>query len=101
MVSFGMGAPVKAETPDSVVDILSRAFDAPGAKMPRATAELIMEAKLPDSDKEQVERLLEQKRDSGLNPDQAALLRDYLHVDCLLTILKSQARRVLAESAAA
>jgi hypothetical protein len=96
-----MGSHQKIEPSDSVAEILGRAFNADETKLPRATAELILKAELPESDKDRVDELLERKRDSGLSEEQEALLRDYLHVDSLLTILKSRARRVLAESAAA
>jgi len=89
------------EALDSVAEILSRAFDSAAANLPPATAELILKAKLPESDVQRVDGLLEQKRDIGLSSEQEALLRDYLHVDCLLTILKSKARSALAQGTAA
>ncbi len=91
----------KPEPADSVAGTLSRAFSAEEAKMPRAMAEMILNAKLPDSDKRRVDSLLERKWDRGLSKQEEAVLQDYLQVDSLLTILTSGARRVLAESAAA
>jgi len=101
MYSVFMAGELKTEPGDSVAEILGRVFDASEAKMPRCTAELILKARLPEADLQRVDELLEQKRDSGLSEEQEALLRDYLHVDSLLTILKSTARRTLSESAAA
>lgn len=91
----------KIESPDSVAEILSRAFDSAVVNMPRATAELILKAKLPETDIRKVDELLEQKRERGLSSDQEALLSDYLQVDCILTVLKSKARRALDQAAAA
>ena len=89
------------ETQDSVAEILSRAFDSAATNLPPATAELILKARLPETDVQRVDELLERKRDLGLSGEQEALLRDYLQVDCLLTILKSKARRVLGQAVAA
>ena len=86
------------ESLDSVAEILSRAFDSAAASLSQATAELILKARLPEPDLQRVEDLLEQKREVGLTPEQEATLRDYLEVDCLLTILKSKARRAIGNS---
>jgi hypothetical protein len=94
---------VEAKTtndPDSIADILGRAFDSASA-MPAATAELILRAKLAESDVQRVDDLLEQKRENGLSTEQEILLRDYLQVDSLLTVLKSKARRALGKVVAA
>ena len=84
---------------DSIADILSRALDS-ASTMPAATAELILRAKLPESDVQRVDHLLEQKREGGLKVEQETLLRDYLLVDSLLTVLKSKARRALGQAVA-
>jgi len=47
-----------------------------------------------------VDDLLEQKREGGLKVEQETLLRDYLLVDSLLTVLKSKARRTLGQAVA-
>ena len=99
--SLSMVGEKTAEPLDSVAEILGRAFDSAAANLPPATAELILKAKLPEADVQRVDELLEQKRDLGLNPEQEALLRDYLYADSLLTVLKSKARRVLGQAAAA
>jgi hypothetical protein len=88
------------ESSDSVAEILSRAFES-AAGMPAATAELILKARLPETDIQRVDDLLDRKRDLGLSREQEELLRDYLHVDSLLTVLKSKARRALGQAAAA
>ena len=83
--------------PDSIADILGRAFDS--ATMPPETAELILSAKLPDADIQRANDLLSQKRDQGLTSEQETLLQDYLQVDSILTLLKSRARRTVGRSA--
>ena len=88
------------ENSDSVAEILSRAFES-AVTMPASTAELILKARLPEADMQRVEDLLERKRDSSLSAEQEELLSDYLHVDSLLTVLKSKARRALGQAAAA
>jgi hypothetical protein len=85
---------------DSIADILGRAFDS-ASSMPAAMAELILRAKFPEADLQRVDSLLEQKREEGLTPEQELLLSDYLQVDSLLTILKSNARRALGQPVAA
>jgi hypothetical protein len=84
--------------PDSIADILSPAFDA--AAMPPETAELILNAKLPQTDVQRAGDLLTEKRDRGLTPEQETLLQDYLHADSIFTLLKSRALRTLGQSAA-
>jgi len=42
------------EAVDSVAEILTRAFDSAVANLPPATAELILKAKLPESDVQRV-----------------------------------------------
>ncbi len=85
---------------DSVADILSRAFDSV-ATLPSATAELILKARLPETDIQRVDNLLQQKREAGLSNDQEILLQDYLHADSILTLLKSKARGSLGQAAVA
>jgi len=89
------------ESLDSVAEILSRAFDSAATTLPPAAAELILKASLLETDLQRVDELLEQKRDRGLTCEQEAILRDYLEADCLLTILKSKARRALGQALAA
>ena len=85
--------------PDSMAEILSRAFDS-SAAMPAAAAELVLKARFPEMDLKRVDALLEKKRDSGLSSDEEELLRDYLNADSVLTVLKSRARRDLQNAKA-
>ena len=86
---------------DSMAEILGRAFEASAAHLPPAAALLVLKAGLPESDIQLVDELLERKRDFGLTEEQEALLRDYLQVDSLLTMLKSKARLALGQTIAA
>ena len=79
---------------ESVAEILSRAFGS-APDLPQAMAQLILQAKLADSDVRRVDELLAQKRDHGLTAEEESLLQDYLQADSFLTILKSKARRTL------
>jgi hypothetical protein len=87
-----------ANDPDSIAEILSRAFDS-AVGMPPAAAELILRARFPEADVKRVDQLLEQKRDIGLSPAEESLLHDYLQADSLLTVLKSKAHRALGTMA--
>ena len=82
---------------DTMADIFSRAFNA--AALSPATAEMILNARLPDQDVRRVDDLLQKKSEAKLSPEQESLLQDYLHVDSILTLLKSRARRTLGKSA--
>jgi hypothetical protein len=85
---------------DSLAEILSRAFDIISDISP-ATAELILRADFPKSNKDRVDALLKQKAESGLSTEDALLLDAYLNADLLLTILKSKARQALRQPVAA
>jgi hypothetical protein len=82
------------KTSESVLAILGRAFDST-PEMSRATAEKILQARMPEADIQLVDDLLAKKRDRGLAVNENDLLHDYLLANSLLTLLKSQARRAL------
>jgi hypothetical protein len=84
---------------DALADILGRAFETV-SDIPPATAELILRADFPKSDKDQVDTLLKQKAESGLSGDQEFLLDAYLNADLVLTVLKSKARQALRQPVA-
>ena len=90
---------VNAGSGDSVVEILSRAFDS--SDMPTATAELILRANLSGADVDRANRLLDKKNDHSLTAEEESQLQGYLQADILLSVLKSKARQALRPAIAA
>ena len=93
-------ADIQVDTHDSIAEILGRAFDGV-SDMSVATAELILRANFPESDKDRVDDLLKQKAEKGLSLQEESLLDAYLTADLLLSILKSKARQTLRQPIAA
>jgi len=65
--------------------------------MPPETAEWILRADFPKSEKDRVDALLEQKMGFGLSDEENVLLKSHLNADLILSILKSKACQALRQ----
>ena len=81
-------------TPNTEAAILARLIP-PKENVSREVAQYLLSIDFESSDVERMNRLAEQAREGNLTAEENAELDSYLHVGNLLSILQSNARRLL------